>query len=117
MANERVALMGLYEATGRNGKYLRGKLGRAMIWVFKNERKTKDTDPDWTVYVAADSREGQQPGQGQSAGSQPPYQQRQPGSGNSARPEPARYVEPVAAPVSEPAPWEQGSGGNDDIPF
>jgi hypothetical protein len=98
---ERVPIMGLYEQTGRNGKYLRGKLGRAMVWIFKNDRKQKDTDPDWTAYVTAD----------------------RPKPGTQASPPPQRSY-PSRAPVAEedntPTYDEAPAarvGTDDDIPF
>ena len=31
-------------------EYLSGTIGGKKVVVFKNERKTKDTQPDWNVY-------------------------------------------------------------------
>jgi hypothetical protein len=120
MANDnRVPLMGLYEQTSARGtKYLRGKLGRAMVWVFKNDRKTKDTDPDYTIYLSPDNRDQAQQSSGQPA-AQPRYPARSSGFDGGTQASRPRSSESSERPASasEPAPWEQGSGGSDDIPF
>ena len=45
-------LTGLWESTSKGGnRYLSGKVGRIKVLVFPNERRAKETDPDWLAYI------------------------------------------------------------------
>jgi len=50
----RIQMMGLWKTQGRNGEYLRGKLGDMMVWVFPNDRKKDSKEPDYRVFVSED---------------------------------------------------------------
>ena len=56
-----VKLGGLWKNTDKNGRtYYRGKLGAySAIIIFKNERKTKETEPDLTAYIAESEPKGE----------------------------------------------------------
>lgn len=49
-----VFLTGMWKNTDKNGNlYLSGKLsGRTMCWAFKNNKKAKETDPDYYLYMS-----------------------------------------------------------------
>lgn len=53
MADEnKIQLMALWENTSKSGAvYMTGTLGRNRIVAFKNNRKEKDSHPDWLVYL------------------------------------------------------------------
>jgi hypothetical protein len=58
-------LMGLWVGESKNGhKYMSGKNNRDIeikagqkVFIFKNDRKNKDTDPDYRLSVADDGEE------------------------------------------------------------
>ncbi len=56
MSDTLVRLCGLWENTSRAGQtYLTGKLNRAVRLVaFKNNRKEKETDPDFVLFLRQD---------------------------------------------------------------
>jgi len=69
-----VRLTGLWKNEGQDGKpYLAGSLGGGRMMVFPNERKTKEQDPDFVVYlVPAEKKEnggGARGGRGRQADS------------------------------------------------
>jgi len=48
-----VPIAPLWTNTTKEGApYLRGYLGNALLLIFKNKYKEKDSDPDWRAYVA-----------------------------------------------------------------
>ena len=55
-----VRLCGLWHHESRAGtEYLTGKLNRATRLVaFRNTRKSKDTEPDWTLFLRQDDPQG-----------------------------------------------------------
>lgn len=62
-----IRLTGLWRNEGRDGRpYMAGSLGGGRLVVFPNERKERDADPDFVVYlVPAERREeggGSRPG-------------------------------------------------------
>jgi hypothetical protein len=106
----RVQIMGLWKAQGRNGEYLRGKLGTAMVWVFPNDRKQPgENTPDYRVFISED-----RPNPNKAQGAR--------GSGYT-------YSAPVEAPAQGRTAQQSAlagdddfltngkGGGGDDIPF
>lgn len=59
----RVRLTGLWRQQGKDGRpYLSGKLtGSSRLVVFPNDRKTKDTDPDFAVFVVPVEKRAEAP--------------------------------------------------------
>lgn len=102
----RMSLMGLYENEGRNGRYLRGKLGQLVVWVFPNDRKTQDTHPDWNVFVTEDRKPA---APGRERGTPPNY--RTP----TAQAERNRSI--YRSPVADEEPNLGGRDDEDPIPF
>lgn len=47
-----VKLTGLWLNDGKAGKYMAGNLGGARVLIFKNNKKQKDSDPDYALYIA-----------------------------------------------------------------
>jgi len=54
MANqEMVTLTGLWMGTDKNDrKYMAGNCGGVRYWVFKNQNKKKDSDPDYILKLS-----------------------------------------------------------------
>ena len=53
MSEGMVKITGLWENTGKDGsKYLGGTMGVAKVFIFKNNHKQKENDPDYNLYVA-----------------------------------------------------------------
>lgn len=47
-----VFISGLWENISKDGRqYLSGRLGPVRLVLFKNQRRTKTSDPDWLAYV------------------------------------------------------------------
>lgn len=46
-----VRITGLWKQPSEKGTYLSGNLGSAKLFVLKNKFKSKDSDPDYVVYV------------------------------------------------------------------
>lgn len=59
----KVRLTGLWKERTQDGKpYLSGKLtGSSRLVIFPNDRKTKDTDPDFAVYVVPVEKKAEAP--------------------------------------------------------
>lgn len=48
-----IPLTNLWWNEGRNGKrYLRGRLGKATVFIFENQYKREDKHPDMTLFLA-----------------------------------------------------------------
>lgn len=73
-----IPITGLWTKQGRNGPFMAGKLGRATLLVFQNNRKRNNNDPDYQVFLAEGQGQGNR-GQGNS--NQGQYQ----GRGNQGR--------------------------------
>lgn len=57
-------LTGLWEKQGQRGKILVGKLNGLEVVIYENDRKTKDNQPDWNMYLKEPpKRDGDQGGQ------------------------------------------------------
>ena len=50
-------LSGLWLKDGKKGKFMSGKLDDAPIFIFKNDRKQADNDPDYYQFKAVDDDE------------------------------------------------------------
>lgn len=53
-----IPITGLWERDGRNGLFMTGKLGQATLFVFPNNRKNSDRDPDYQVFLAESKGQG-----------------------------------------------------------
>jgi hypothetical protein len=58
MDDDKLYLTGLWERRSKGGaRYLTGKLGRARLLLFRNERKQSDASPDYSVFLVPDDRD------------------------------------------------------------
>jgi len=51
--SQMILLTGLWLKTSKKGKkYFSGNMGQNRLLIYKNENKTKDTQPDYLLYIA-----------------------------------------------------------------
>lgn len=61
--DDKIHLTGLWKEKSAGGvDYLSGGLGRGKLLIFKNNRKEKDTDPDYNLYLAPKRKRDDGPG-------------------------------------------------------
>lgn len=87
--NNLVKITGLWLNESQAGnKYFSGSMGSAKVLIFKNNNKTEEKQPDYTMYLAPPQQQQQQPAQQDSLGygapqqSAAPQQQAQPAQQN-----------------------------------
>lgn len=69
-----INLTGLWAGESKSGKkYMKGSLGMAQVFIFKNDKKRSDKSPDYFLCIAEKPRDdgGQQGGGGQNQGKAP----------------------------------------------
>lgn len=67
-----IELTGLWEKRDKNGNtFFVGSLGGTSVMIFKNNKKSKDSQPDWRVYLS--EREFEKKSQEQSSDDELPF--------------------------------------------